>query len=111
VFLEVLTTYAGINPQDFSDFRRADSGDESFHANLPRVTDWIETRLNQNLEQSFAPMLPVSEVVRNMIHLAPTKRPAAQQILTILARTKFFTDSDMFKCCAESPEPYVVYEQ
>jgi serine/threonine protein kinase len=104
VFSEILTTYAGLHPHEFSDYRRGVGNDESFHANLPRVADWIDTHLTQNSDPALA------GVVREMIHSDPIKRLTAQQVMAFLSTTIFYRSVEIHKCCAEPPEPYVAYE-
>jgi len=104
VFLEMLNTYIGIHPQDFADFRRGESNDESFHANLPRVMEWIDKRFTQEHDNSCALILPKVRFVREMLHSEPSKRPAPLQIVD-----SWFSYS-LFNCCNRPPEPYVAYQ-
>jgi serine/threonine protein kinase len=110
VFSEILTTYAGLHPQEFSDYRRGVGNDESFHANLPRVADWIDTHLRPTAGSILAPTHRLSGIVHEMIHSDPTKRPTAQHIMAFLSTTMFYRSAGSYKCCAEPPEPYVAYE-
>jgi serine/threonine protein kinase len=101
VFSEILTTCADIHIQEFSDHRRVDGSDGSFHASQLRVIEWIRTRLC---------MLPLVGTVSEMLQSDPTKRPTAQQILDGFSMRTSSRYLGMLSCCVEPPEPYVAYD-
>jgi serine/threonine protein kinase len=41
VFLDIITVCDGKDLHDFADFRSGESGDQSFHANLEKVQEWV----------------------------------------------------------------------
>ncbi|KAF1948832.1 kinase-like protein [Byssothecium circinans] len=108
VYSEILTVLCGRHPHDFADFRRGNSEDESFHANLNRVEEWVMTKLHGIHCWISAPSLTCR--ILCMLQVDPSKRPIAT------AMVKFFEEADSMQaiqlrgCCAKGPEPYVAYE-
>jgi serine/threonine protein kinase len=108
VFLEILTVYYGKHPLDFSDFRRGTGNDESFHANLPNVKQWLHDLIG---EDSSNPLQIAEEAgvfariwlteIERMLDEDPSKRPVAQSIQAL-------TNHNV--CCYRPPEPYVAYQ-
>ncbi|KAH7075332.1 kinase-like domain-containing protein [Paraphoma chrysanthemicola] len=108
VYTEVLTVLAGDHPTDFADFRRGDGTDESFHANLPRVTEWLCEKLPARFRTCLGSIqLGQAEIwlqhTRAMICEIPEGRPSAQRILQQLPA------GYTWACCMQGPEPYVAY--
>jgi serine/threonine protein kinase len=106
VFTEMLTVLHGKHPQDFAEFRRGQGDDESFHANLSRVDDWLSGLGDHN---SLTYKTSRHEaVVRKMISYEPEARPAAS---TILIEHMLYNTPDLPSCCTLPPEQYVAYEE
>jgi serine/threonine protein kinase len=108
VFLEILTVYYGKHPLDFSDFRRGTGDDESFHANLPNVKQWLHDLIGEDNnnplqiaeEAGVFARIWLTEIER-MLDEDPLKRPVAQSIQAL-------TNHNV--CCYRPPEPYVAYQ-
>jgi serine/threonine protein kinase len=127
VFLEILTTICYIDLHDFTDARRGDGDDESFHANLDRAVEWAR----QNLCASSSLLVDaactvvddneieiVTELAISMVAQEPEKRPTAAEVHDSLwfpaepgvwgrSSTKGF--ESLRACCACDPEPYEAY--
>jgi hypothetical protein len=110
VFLEIMTVFVGEHPHDFAEHRKGDGDDESFHANLPHVFEWIDKHLFDTLDHDGSPPV-LKTLFTNMIALEPDKRPSAkeiQELLLVLPRNAFTFN---LGCCGLPPEPYEAYEQ
>jgi serine/threonine protein kinase len=106
VFAEILTVIGGRHPHDFADWRRNERGDESFHANLPKVTEWLymtETSTVSETQQS----LEVLNMVKKMLAPEPDARPTARELQFASGMRAVFLPRD---CCALEPESYVAHE-
>jgi serine/threonine protein kinase len=132
VFLEILTVICCIDLHVFTDARRGDGDDESFHANLDRTIKWAF----QNLCPSFIDLGEVkwavtdelglkivTELVITMIAQEPEKRPTAAEVHTRLEnpdsiiwlyssgnRGPLRTPFSRAGCCLGPQEPYEAYQ-
>jgi hypothetical protein len=106
VFTEILTVIGGRHPHDFADWRRNESGDESFHANIPKVVKWLE----MTDESTMSELLESSEVltmVKKMLAPQPDARPTARELQFAVGMHAAFPPRH---CCGLAPEPYVAHE-
>jgi serine/threonine protein kinase len=105
VFTEMATILRGKSLDDFADFRYED--DASFHKNLHRVWEWMETVLSpwpapatSMLHSYYDPDLRGNiQLFKTMMSEHPEKRPAASQL------AEFFAKCER---CDRGPEPFVV---
>jgi hypothetical protein len=84
VFIEIFTVLNGEHPQDFAEFRRGEGQDESFHANLPSVIEWIdhmycETFLHTNNWAIFRDAR-TADVLKGMVADEAQARPTARTL-------------------------------
>ncbi|KAF2130956.1 kinase-like protein [Dothidotthia symphoricarpi CBS 119687] len=107
VFLEILTTYYDLHPHDFAEFRRGDGDDESFHANMDKVSQWIE-KLSESPD--FFPPNLIS-IVEQMVRREPDQRPTAIHIKAFFASLPQESWFRSRPCCSQPPETYVVYDE
>jgi serine/threonine protein kinase len=108
VFAEMLTVIGGRHPHDFADWRRSESGDESFHANLPKVAEWLEETQKSNLPGlGYLGMFLACTMVKKMLAQEPDARPTAQNLQSEIDMSVGFLPQD---CCGLDPEPYIAYE-
>lgn len=113
VFLEILTVYTGNSLQDFSDKRRGDGDNESFHANLENVFTWIDNpvRSSGRLHDSLV------DHVEHMLYQTPAWRPRAADLQRYFKQQCVGMDNDDLdpfaakSCCTRAPEPYEAYVQ
>jgi serine/threonine protein kinase len=112
VFAEILTVTCGKHPQDFADHRVGDGHDESFHANLPRVYEWMDTiSVSYPDNHTIAAM---ATVIKKMMAYEPNTRPTALEIQAAVGENMYIHFNDMFSpqpCCGLPPEQYVAYEE
>jgi hypothetical protein len=116
VFIEIMTVINTHSPQEFADFRRGEGTDESFHANLPRVVQWLEDKCTcethwaltgistRDIKTPHGFDLLEKYMVMKMVEYEPAARPTAQELQQL---PKIFATYD---CCRSTPEPYVAYE-
>jgi hypothetical protein len=116
VFLDIMTVIRGRDPQDFADFRRGEGTDDSFHANLPMVLQWLKTVCfkappsGSSSEREVAPdrdALLFSSFQRDMVCRMVDPNPAARPTAEELLRYPIFPP---WPCCDSPPEKYVAYE-
>jgi hypothetical protein len=114
VFLEILTVICGIDLHNFTDARRGDGDDESFHANLERTVKWACTNLcasSSRLKNSNCAVVSDTELdqvvalVIGMVTREPWKRPTAVEVCNHLRAILRFPNT----CCSRPPEPYEAY--
>jgi serine/threonine protein kinase len=111
VFVEVLTVIYGRHPQDFADFRTENGHDDSFHANLPRVRDWIDKIIHSNLGLWAERVVDMVDVVKKMIAFRPDVRPTALEVQAGLGAYPPYNIFGPNWCCMSPPEQYVAYEE
>ncbi|KAH7382128.1 kinase-like domain-containing protein [Pyrenochaeta sp. MPI-SDFR-AT-0127] len=104
VFLEILTVVCGKTLHDFADARRGDGEDESFHANLERISAWVDEHLRAYTRPDLL------ERVRLMISEQPDKRPLASESQTFFSQLPQYSPFRAQDCCRLSPEPYEAYQ-
>jgi serine/threonine protein kinase len=106
VLIEIMTVIIGAHPQDFADFRRGEGQDESFHANLSKVTSWTDglvEPVGMCVLDRYTFVL-----VKKMIEHDPAARPTASalQVESMAYNSIFHHQSS----CLLPPEPYMAYE-
>ena len=117
VFAEILSACDCKHPQEFADYRRGDGDDESFHANVDRVLEWIGSSLDpgymlgSDIGKHHATQLIL--LVMKMLDPMPDKRPTARAILNPFGPISlmFHQIGSGDACCSQPPEPYVAYNQ
>ncbi|RYO21728.1 hypothetical protein AA0111_g9589 [Alternaria arborescens] len=118
VFLEILTTVCHIDLHVFTDARRGDGDDESFHANLERAVWWARRNLRAskpviNIKRGAvaddAVLEMAAELVISMVAQEPEKRPTAVGVLSHLTSLPLRPFGPMH-CCRSPPELYEAYE-
>jgi serine/threonine protein kinase len=112
VFAEILTVTCGKHPQDFADHRVGDGHDESFHANLPRVYEWMDTISVSYHDNHLT--ADRAAVIKKMMTYEPNTRPTALEIQAAVGENIYIHFNDMFSpqhCCGLPPEQYVAYEE
>jgi serine/threonine protein kinase len=113
VFTEILSACSSNHPQEFADYRRGDSDDESFHANLPRALEWVDNNLVIIPPEYFVfddhTAAQFINLVKSMIDSDPGKRPTARAIQNSLAPLSLILhhQGSDDACCSQPPEPYV----
>lgn len=110
VYAEILTVIvsnSGRRLNDFTDFRRNDDGDESFHKNLDKVRTWL---LENTLHDGYVSNQAYQQVLQ-MLSEIPDQRPTAGQIVQFFSGFDYFLESWLTPrgCCTQPPEPYVAY--
>ncbi|KAI9766043.1 MAG: hypothetical protein M1839_005034 [Geoglossum umbratile] len=105
VFLEMHTILCSRALDEFTDYRRHDGMDGSFHANLPRVREWSDSlRKSSPYLISIDQDTPLTMVERNnhvievilgMLELDPEKRPKAATLALLFGSSR---------CCKMGPE-------
>lgn len=117
VFAEIITVIWRRHPHDFADFRKGEGDDESFHANLGRVNQWLDDIL-QTYPQGSLREDNLSDIRRDacttlkkMLSVEPGVRPTASMILsskiTLHSRPSLFAPRS---CCTMPAEQYVAYD-
>ncbi|KAB2099834.1 hypothetical protein AG0111_0g11992 [Alternaria gaisen] len=113
VFLEILTTICYIDLHNFTDARRGDGDDESFHANLDRAVEWACQNLAASspvLKNSACAVLRDSELetitslVIKMVAHDPEERPTSEDILTMNLISPG-------PCCRDPQESFEAYQR
>jgi serine/threonine protein kinase len=107
VFLEILCVLGGLDLQDFTDARRGDGRDESFHANLERVFEWVYMKLFE--VPSDLVHKPLILLVIPMLCRDPSTRPTAKFIRSNLEGFPEGWCSPK-SCCSQPQEPYTTYQ-
>jgi serine/threonine protein kinase len=106
VYAEILTVIGGRHPHTFADWRRNESGDESFHANLPTVVEWLEATYRSTVHVRRESS-EVFTMVKKMLAPEPDARPTARGLQFAIGMRAVFPPRD---CCELDPEPYVAHE-
>ncbi|CAN9465284.1 unnamed protein product [Alternaria alternata] len=137
VFLEILTAICHIDLHKFTDARRGDGDDESFHANLDRTTEWARRNLcasPSNLKDfgwavaDDVVLKFVAELAIGMVAQEPENRLIAAGVCGHLMRGRSILPGPLLisgqartteikhrffspkSCCDSGPEPYEAYE-
>lgn len=119
VFLEILTTVCHIDLHVFTDARRGDGDDESFHANLERAVWWARRNLRAskpviNIKRGAvaddAVLEMAVELVISMVAREPEKRPTAAQVIYHLRVSPPLSTFSPMVCCRSPQEPYEAYQ-
>ena len=106
VFLEMLCVMGCLDLQGLADARRGGEHDESFHANLESVTEWILKKLfkvSRDLVHYSIMLLVIRMLCRE-----PSGRPTAADIRKCLE--EYGGRSPEEDCCSRPPEPYTAYQ-
>ena len=108
VYLEILTVYKGRHPHDFAAWRRGEGHDDSFHANLKRVREWV----SREIRDEGSVLGGLVDVVEMMVQRVPETRPTADDIQRVLA-SQYHVPKEFLRrtCCTRDPESYVAYEK
>jgi hypothetical protein len=117
VFTEIFTVLYREHPQDFAEFRRGEGQDESFHANLPRVIEWIDQMLCGTFPRGNDWTTPcnagTANVLKEMIADKAQVRPTARRLQQMQFGTEGTHNHHIFEmhhCCHRGPEPYTLYQ-
>jgi serine/threonine protein kinase len=120
VFAEIMTVLAGRHPQDFADFRRGDDSDESFHANLPKVGEWLDIislakfsclkRWDMETTGCSVSDSNGTNVVKKMIANEPEARPTARTLQSGLCMKSSYNIFRPRYCCGLPPEQFAAHE-
>jgi hypothetical protein len=114
----MITVISGTHVQDFTDFRRGESADESFHANIPRVEIWIDDIVTSALKANRIIPDTVGEsifnshtigLVKMMIQHDPQMRPTTETLQKDPKRHEF-SAFHPFPCCRMPPEKYIAHK-
>jgi hypothetical protein len=106
VFIEIFTVYLGRHPHHFVEHRRSEEGDESFHANSPRMIGWLDLMAEINNGIMFTSR--IIDTVKAMVDDDPARRPTALDPQATATDTYDHFESD--PCCISYPEKYVVHD-
>lgn len=117
VFAEIFTVLEGRHPNEFAEYRRGEGHDESFHANLESVNDWLDDTVLDILSDSSNDHLgwydscgdsaAVRVVLKRMISHDPDERPTARDMQRDIPFSGLY---QLYPCCSMPPEQYVAYE-
>lgn len=138
VFLEILTAICHMDLHKFTDARRGDGDDESFHANLDRTIEWARRNLCASSSElkdhgcvvgDDLMLKYVAELVISMVAQEPEKRPRAAEVRKRLKSEQvsasnhaevifkpnvpFRSTAQAFSpmsCCRNPQEPYEAYQ-
>ncbi|KAF2016903.1 kinase-like protein [Aaosphaeria arxii CBS 175.79] len=96
VFAEMLTVICHKEVQLFAEFRQGEGDTDSYHACIPKTTEWLQMQVFACPESSQVG----SNIVMSMLEENPSRRPRAVRVAQRLHPS--------IECCERHQEPYVV---
>ncbi|KAF1977681.1 kinase-like protein [Bimuria novae-zelandiae CBS 107.79] len=109
--LTVITDIPGKGLHEFSEFRRNEDGNESFHKNLHNVNLWINAMFIPSVIPSKVDMHGLVCLVARLISASPAERPSAEEVVShthsVFSRLDYHGYPGY--CCDQPPELYVAY--
>lgn len=121
VFTEIVTILEYRTLDEFSDYRRAEGGDESFHKNLEKVVTWLNSEVSpcrpvppwdpRGLSRKLSGRV---DITLRMLARDPAQRPTATELTNLLDKIDDDPRPGIPKrplCCEIGPEPYVAHHR